>query len=653
MNDETINGRSFDITPRPSRDVVPHVSRQLRSLVRHERFSPLPEPFPGWLGYPSPYPLRGLAADAARGQLWLATWGGLLCWSPAEGRCLRHASEHGLMSNAVRQVWVDARGVVWASDERQGLSTLQPDDGGGWTPHEDLRSWTVQCLTGAEDGGVYVALRDAGGQSALGKISPRPDSRLRILTRKGLAVREVEALFVGEQESIWTGNLWGLHRCESDGQVETFDTRGAGVRAIARGIGDSLWLGTWQGLYRFNLAASTLEQEAGWPTEAIVGLATEPDSGDLWVCDIRGAGRLIEGAWVPLQNAPSQLSGLLAVGAVKSRAANSVARTGRIWAIGRASLYDVGSDGYTETLKLDAEDELSNGIECLHVSGGEIFAGTARGLYRFDGASWSKCRMEGSLLDDVRALAEDDGDGQILAATDLGELYSVQASVGTLRDSLGRQVVALTKGADGMVWAATPEAIYLREGEGGAWKLQIDAAHASLGGGVIQSLCYRSTNERAMKASVLYVGTSAGLFLYRRDLGLLEQSEGMKKNLSIQALALDPLTGTIRAGTPAGLFSEADGGQLCEGDVRALAFGAEGHLWVGTTGGLRRLVRAGNGKDFAATPHATFTAADSGLASDIVTALAVRRSGADGEVWIGTAAGLCRYRYQTTDAARD
>jgi ligand-binding sensor domain-containing protein len=80
-------------------------------------------------------------------------------------------------------------------------------------------------------------------------------------------------------------------------------------------------------------------------------------------------------------------------------------------------------------------------------------------------------------------------------------------------------------------------------------------------------------------------------------------------------------------------YTAANSG-LVSSDVRAVAVGMDGALGFGTDGGISRHQPDGN------PVWQTFTMANSGLASNDVRAVAV---GADGALWVGTGAGISRY----------
>src|SRR6266403_4159540 len=99
------------IVPRPARDIVPRLARQLGTQLKYRRYALRPDP--DWTSYAAQRHVRDIAFDKQRNQIWMATWGGVLCLSLDVGLCTRHTSEHGLVGNAIRCIALDDDGVVW------------------------------------------------------------------------------------------------------------------------------------------------------------------------------------------------------------------------------------------------------------------------------------------------------------------------------------------------------------------------------------------------------------------------------------------------------------------------------------------------------------------------------------------------------------
>jgi ligand-binding sensor domain-containing protein len=635
MSNETGASPTLGIAPR--RDDI-----GLRPIpTGHQRFTPAAPLYQGrWTSYATQGHVRDIDVDLIRGWMWMATWGGVLCWKPDVRLCVRYTSEHGLLGNATRSLAVDEQGIIWAGGQQGGLCRLDPGDSTAWQPHESLRNWIVLRLTPRPGGGVYAALRHAEGWCALGEITP-PDQQFQ-WRRGGLATKEIEALLVDDDQILWLGNAWGLHRRQADGSFHTIDLLPYQVRALAS-IGGVLWIGTDHGVFSFRLGWQESRRQADWPQHNVVSLTVEPETGDKWVTTDWQIGRIVDNAWQPARPFPGGvINELLSANpdvATRARLPGHLFRAHQTWAGSAGGLYRLGVDEYQPAFTLDTEDGLSNAVQCLWADETGVWVGTARGLYRFDGGFWQSYAADAPLLQDVRAIVPGRTPGRLWAGSWLSGLHRFLGSVYVPDPPRSLPVAAMHRGGDGTLWAATPDEVYSLTLDGDRWQPITPSARSALRGAAIQTL-YAGDEG-------LWLGTSAGLWCYRPDTGLWYPPPDRDElnQLSIQALASDPLTGHVWAGTSTGLHNSHDWVCRRVGDMRALAFSADGTLWLGTTTGLERWAAPGDGAALSGAPAERFTTANSGLAADLVTALAVRTVGGQREVWAGSPAGVSCYRY--------
>ena len=215
----------------------------------------------------------------------------------------------------------------------------------------------------------------------------------------------------------------------------------------------------------------------------------------------------------------------------------------------------------------------------------------------------------------------------------------------------GKEVRALSVGADGALWVGTGESVPFfayggKFGGGlarfheGAWQV-FTAANSDL----------PDDNIRALSTGVdgaLWVGTGGGLARFQE--GAWQVFTAANSDLpsnDVWALSTGA-DGALWVGTNGGVarfhegswqvFTAANSG-LPDSKVRALNEGADGTLWVGyeqkvTVGGLLGAYVTGGGlARFHEGAWQVFTTANSDLPSNDVQALSV---GADGALWIGT-----------------
>jgi len=346
-----------------------------------------------------------------------------------------------------------------------------------------------------------------------------------------------------------------------------------------------LWAGTLEGLVRFDGVRFTVFDETNTPElpdPAVRRLALSQD-GTLWIGTERGLTRMRQGAFSPVLPA----SGTALQGFTDLLAASD----GSLWiATELRELFQLSGshlraftdrDGLAhETVRALAED-----------SQGAIWAGSAAGLQRWDGKTWTApVPVEGKQAVAVSALACGP-DGMLWVGTEEGDVYRLQE--GTLRRmpeaSLpGAPVSSLLVDRAGTLWVGSQGRSPLRVTRG--QRTQPDAAHVLAGSMVMDLLEDNEGN--------LWIGTEAH--------GLHQLKDA-------------PFT---PYGPPEGLAHEM---------VTAIHEARDGSLWFATWGGGVTRLRDGQ--------MTTWTTRE-GLLQDWVTLIA---EGSDGSLWFGSTQGLSRW----------
>ncbi|MBD2215110.1 hypothetical protein H6G27_35500 [Nostoc linckia FACHB-104] len=640
---ETSPSSQRDIVPRRL-DLVPRYRRQLEKEFRtqHQRFSLTTPPYPTWKSYANQMHIRDMIFDRKRGEIWLATWGGVLCWHPETDICIRHTSEHGLLGNATRHIVLDDQDVVWASGQEKGFSYFKLGSDTPWQSHRDFERWKILQVFARPDSGVYVALQDASNKCALGEITD-PDSRLRLLVRDVLGIKDIDALLV-DKNIIWIGNFWGLSSLVN-GNVESFDVEGKQVRSLAVAPGGSLWLGTNWGLYRFAVSEKSLNRQDTWPRDEVLSLVVEPDTGYLWVLTVREIGRLVDNVWQAIPNLPPmRFNKLLAVSDTKISWTE-----GQVLVAGANGVHQIAVDKIEAIFYASSEDTLSNSIRCLWADTSGVWVGAVQGLYFFDSKIWKSYAADAPNLRDIYAILPETQEGRLWVGSFRMGLQRLQQGVYIPEQLLHEPIVSLASGADGSLWAATFDTLFYRSHESHEWQL-VNQSALHLSGAIIQTICYQLAREESGEAvDILWVGTSSGLFYYRPSLDLGDWVQDFaffkQEQVSIQTMAIDPKTNCLWVGTSIGLFSEHKWLRHREADIQALAFDAAETFWLGTAAGLEQWPSPGEGEWFAGKPTAIFTTANSGLAANMVTALSVGVCQEEFLLWIGSNQGISCYSY--------
>jgi diguanylate cyclase (GGDEF)-like protein len=397
------------------------------------------------------------------------------------------------------------------------------------------------------------------------------------------------------------------------------------VEAIAQTPDGYLWLGTQEGLARFDGVRITVFDKASTRVlrhNRVVALLSDREGG-LW-------------------------AGTEGGGAVRLR--------GREWS--------AASEGLPNPrVRSFAEDET-----------GTVWAGTDEGLARWRGDRWAvDPGWDPRLRGPVFALLAGRGRLHVGLRDGLLSMRSGEARAEAARGLPAGGVRALFEDADGTLWAGTGRGVYVRKPGAGAFapagfalpRPSVTALlrdrHENLWvgselGGVVRVASGASATLDASRGLsndqvlVLFEDREGNLWVGTQDGGVNRLSDGKITTFSsAEGLAGDIVwpvfgdrEGDMWIGTKTGGLSRFRDGRftnfstkqgLSSNAVQSIAQTEDGALWVGTRGGgLNRL--EGGAVTVYTTRH--------GLPSDSVNALAAAR---DGSLWIGTrGGGLCRFK---------
>jgi len=425
------------------------------------------------------------------------------------------------------------------------------------------------------------------------------------------------------------------------------------VQAVAQGSDGFIWLGTWEGVVRFNGRAFTVFDSQNTPGAELSGVAAilaEPDGAMLFGTINDGVYRYQRGSWEPIGGAAGRD---LPINALQRDA------TGTLWVASGERL-----------LRLDPQGELQQAVTTPHLpealitslvqDGGDgLLVGTERGVYQLRNGRLAPWKASAGWL--VRDLVADDTGGWLVAADDgvhwlhkgghwehlfpgervdrvrrdaEGALW-LSLSAGRLeryaddeRERIqvpGQVSPALTIDREGLVWAGSTDGLY-----------RVDRGAA---GGLTRADGLGSEYTRAITQTddgSVWIGHSEGLDRLRSDqLSRVRLLPGDGRDTSVLALAAIP------GGLWAGTYNEGVWRLDTQGNVqqrltlpgvvqplvRALLADADGSLWVGAADGLYH--RSGN--------EIRHYGAEQGLPGEVVHAL---YRDASGVLWIGTNNGM-------------
>ena len=392
------------------------------------------------------------------------------------------------------------------------------------------------------------------------------------------------------------------------------------AQAIARTPDGYLWIGTQEGLARFDGVRFTVlvgGKDIDIPSKYISALFVDA-GGRLWVGTRSGIAVLEQGHFRSFGKFAS-----LAHANVHTIAQD---RAGHIWVGTETGPIEIDGDS---AHSYDSSSGLLDGSvqALLEDRNGVLWIGSAGGLQRFDGKRYVTVSLgSGSAAPAITALHED-ANGTLWIGTVTGALYRRTAdSIAPVAkpEQLGSAVRTITQDRDDNLWIGTGSSL-VRWHNGQFDSLNDNQFAAS------DVLSLLEDDEGS-----LWVGTAGVGLLRLRDgkFTTAGESEGLQGKVT---WSITPRkSGGVWVGSDGGLSSYVDGKfQHIAGPhghenirVRAVLEDRQNALWVGTAGaGAYRIDKGGM----------TVFNHESGLSGDTVLALFEDRSN---RIWIGTNKGL-------------
>ncbi|PPU77647.1 MULTISPECIES: ligand-binding sensor domain-containing diguanylate cyclase [Xanthomonas] len=401
------------------------------------------------------------------------------------------------------------------------------------------------------------------------------------------------------------------------------------VHAVAQGADGLIWVGTWEGVARFNGRDFTVYDRQNTPGVELGGVFVVVRDGAamLFGTAFDGVYRYQDGNWQQLGGAPARH---LAVSALLRGA------DGALWVGTPQTLYRIEPDG--RLLDIGRQAGLPRArITALQAdAGGDLWIGTDVGLYRLPaagGAAAAWGRAHGMQAASVRRLASD-RDGGLLVAGDDGVWWWGRGG-GLQRFRQGQRVDALLLDRRGQLWMSMPTGTLVVHNPADARDEQI----------AVSGVASPALLEDA--EGLIWVGSTHGLFRIAEGAAYgVTQADGLASDYVRSVL--QTADGTVWVGSAVGLDRWRDGrisrvalqpgvdGRVPEQSVLSLADAGDGGVWAGTySQGVVRL-------DAQGLVRLRIGMAD-GLPSSSVRVVLP-----DGEdLWIGTTGGLLRWRQGT------
>jgi ligand-binding sensor domain-containing protein len=526
-------------------------------------------------------------------NLWAATYGGLVQWhGPDDYRI--YTARDGLASQAIAALALDAQGRLWLGyEDVDGWTVRQGDAWQHWETRRQAVEANHADLLGARriHPRLWVARPDSTWvwlPRGDGTIQAYDGARWRVYGNDHGVTPQSQWVGISPAGRVWAAGQ-GISTAE-EGELwwddHTFFSEVNGAEDVTDLVVDAqgaVWLGFANaqggGLIRYNPEAQRweghlAEMNAAIPAQ-VYALSLDPD-GTLWVA---GVGRLSYQA--PFRQFRTYELGDLQVQAFARQGAE------RIWLGTDQGLYWLDP----ETEDLHGPWTIPSPLPDNQITGlamdaeGIIYVGTPRGV------SWIDPQGQTDLLLPQGAhWLGTDPQGQLWVATDDGiGRYVGQGALEYLHDQ--GHILAATFGPDGAIYLCTTEGAVVRLGEQGPETLADIRAWT---GALPRDLVVDSQGA-------IWVATAEGLARIQPD--------GAQT-----------------------LFVDGDDGPLSR-DIRAVALDAEDTLWLATARGLARLRADGRWTRF------TTESTGGGLRSMDMRDLAV---GPLGDLWMATQAGVSR-----------
>ena len=453
-------------------------------------------------------------------------------------------------------------------------------------------------------------------------IAQTPDGYLWLGTMEGLLRFDGvrTTRFAGKPDGLPHDNLWGL-RVDRDGRLWV-GTDGAGVVI-------------WKNGPQQHLSAAS-----GLAGDAIRPILQTRD-GAMWIgTRVHGLSRYKDGQWKHLTTREG-----LADNAVWSMAE---AENGDVW-VGAGAINRCRADASGCTVVRRPQDGLpGDGVAAIHVArNGDLWLGCWAGLSRLREGKWTDWLVKDGLPGGVVRAVHEDRDGNLWIGTNDG--------LARFKDGRFERMGRQTGAANGYVRAI------LEDREGTLWIGGVSSGLTALSDGQFLNIGeseglspHIALDVLSDAEGTLWVGTSKGVRRWRDGRAEGPGAPGVPEEpTEALAIVLDPADSQVlwvasgqklyqwhRTAGVRRVYTERDG--LLSRLIRCLYFDRSGTLWVGSARGASALI------DGRWTHYTT----EDGLPYPNVFSIVESR---DGSIWIGTNRGVARLRdgKLTTDVAKN
>ncbi|WP_369979466.1 diguanylate cyclase [Xanthomonas bundabergensis] len=392
------------------------------------------------------------------------------------------------------------------------------------------------------------------------------------------------------------------------------------VHALAQDRDGLLWVGTWEGVARFDGRAFTVfdrQNTPGMEVSGVFAIVPERDGGVLIGTAYDGVFRYAGGRWEHLGDARAQR--LQVASLLRDR-------DGALWVGTEDGLFRIEADGRLSAAGAAAGLPKARVAALLQQADGGVLVGTAQGLFRLDRAGararhWGRTAAMRTAA--VRRLSHD-RDGGLLVAGDAGVFWlHADGQLQWLRQ--GQRVDAALQDRQGQLWTSLSSGQLLRRSPSGASEEMLSIS------GVVSPALIED------REGLIWAGSTDGLFrVAAGDAGGLTRHDGLGGDYV--RVVQQSADGAIWIGHAAGLDRWQHGRVAAlriaasgrDPSVLALAAANDGGMWAGTYDqGVLLLAPDGTVRQRLGS--------EAGVPRAMVRALL---QDADGGLWIGSNAGL-------------
>ncbi|WP_088330659.1 sensor histidine kinase [Lacimicrobium sp. SS2-24] len=427
-----------------------------------------------------------------RGDIWLATPGGVFRVNPDREIEKHYQKDHGLSHNSIRAIFSDSKGNLWVGS-RGGLNRYDWAEDRFVAIHssssEPLSNQLVRSLFESQDGRLWIGT-DNDGVWILDVQTQQLTPALSGIPKKLMSGPVYEIAQPNEDE-LWLARFGGIDRVDAHSGAwlsriyhdpsNSFSLSNNDIRTLLKDRAGQMWAGGYGSGLQHSLGKlhglGTLRfsmQDDNALSAPNVSSVLERRNGQIWI-GTRGEGvdiyerhkGVVDGHYPQ-----PDVSGKLQAGWIATMAETP---NEDVWlGVNPGLLYRY--DNHTgQFQRYDEASGFDNAnVRALHISSrGDVWIGTNRGLRYWDSQTdriHTLTMANGEpMLDGINALYEDES-GRLLVATGATGLYSLTPSDTGLRTIEGQteqgrdlrtvSIVGMLKDSQQRLWIDTPAGLY-------------------------------------------------------------------------------------------------------------------------------------------------------------------------------------------------